>query len=137
MNRLLFTAACAVVLSDLPASARVPCPPTTALGVVCVSGLVSDVQGGGPFNGGVYHVLRTISVPAGETLTIMPGTIVKVASSSGINVNGTLSVAGSGTVISASSMTATTSPSSAATSGRCRTSPATPRPTTPAATTWK
>jgi hypothetical protein len=61
-----------------------------------LSGNVFD-GGGGPLVGGtVYHATGQIVVPAGQTLTIPPGVIIKF-SGNGMSVEGTLSAVGTST----------------------------------------
>ncbi|MDA0990947.1 MAG: lamin tail domain-containing protein, partial [Verrucomicrobia bacterium] len=43
---------------------------------------------------GIYHLTSTVTVPAGVTLTLNPGTILRFASGASLNVAGTLIVAG-------------------------------------------
>ena len=78
-------------LANVPAQI-VPCPPPTALGVRCIRDNVSDSTISGGLAGGVWHVIGPLDVPVGETLTVTPGTIVKIATGFPIRVRGTLRV---------------------------------------------
>ncbi len=77
--RALLFALSALATSVLPAAANVvQCPPGTQPGVICLSGPVTNLAGGGPLVGGqVYHVLGELQIPGGEALTIEDGAIVK------------------------------------------------------------
>ena len=62
---------------------------------VPLAGDVSDQAGSGPLlSGVVYHVVGAVQVPAGETLTVQPGAIVKVEPNRDWQVHGTLSATG-------------------------------------------
>lgn len=60
---------------------------------VPLSGSVFDGSGGPLTSGTVYHASGTLTVPAGKTLTIQPGAILKF-NGSGLSVQGTLSAVG-------------------------------------------
>ena len=55
---------------------------------------VSDGNGGPWLTGHVYLLQATVTVPFGQTLTIQPGAIVKLAQPHKLWVNGTLSAVG-------------------------------------------
>ncbi len=57
-----------------------------------IGGNVHDGAGGPLVSGVVYHVTSSITVPAGQTLTVQPGAIVKFPFGSGITVGGHLNV---------------------------------------------
>jgi len=81
------TAAAPLVLAALAASAGAQ---------VALSGNVSDVSSGPLLSGVVYHAQNKLKVPAGETLTVQAGAIVKFKTGLDwhINVDGTLDVNG-------------------------------------------
>lgn len=65
-----------------------------AFGQVPLSGPLYDGGGGGPLTSGtVYHVVGTVEVPVGQTLTIAPGAILK-SNWATVVVNGTLNAVG-------------------------------------------
>ncbi len=61
---------------------------------VSISGSISDGAGGPLLSGVVYHATGNLTVPAGSTLTIQAGAIVKFAFDRQMNVNGQLDVLG-------------------------------------------
>ncbi|MCA9322879.1 MAG: hypothetical protein KDB53_19215, partial [Planctomycetes bacterium] len=81
---LVLLTTCILVLS---ASAQVP-----------LSGNVSDGAGGPLLSGTVYHASGFLTVPAGTTLTIQAGAILKMSFDGQLTVNGDLQVTGSAIV---------------------------------------
>ncbi len=68
----------------------------SADGQTNISGSIFDGSGGPLLSGTVYHATAAINVPAGETLTVQAGAIVKFATTSGnLQVDGTLNVTAS------------------------------------------
>lgn len=61
--------------------------------VVNIGGVISDGSGGPLLGGTVYHA-NFLTVPAGSTLTVQAGAIVKFGPGSGMDINGTLNVDG-------------------------------------------
>ncbi|MEL6713066.1 MAG: hypothetical protein AAFP86_04790, partial [Planctomycetota bacterium] len=61
-----------------------------------LSGNISDSTTGALQSGVVYHVIGNITVPAGETLTVEDGAIVKFEFDRLMTVNGTLNCTGTG-----------------------------------------
>jgi len=67
-----------------------------ALGQTALSGSVFDGSGGPLLAGQVYFATSTISVPAGQTLTVQPGAILKLGPGSLLAVTGVLDSLGGG-----------------------------------------
>ncbi len=59
-----------------------------------ISGPIWDGNGGPLLSGTVYHAVGTLSVPAGQTLTVQPGAIVKFGADLSFDVSGTLAAGG-------------------------------------------
>ncbi|MFH0943687.1 MAG: hypothetical protein V2A76_00660 [Planctomycetota bacterium] len=59
-----------------------------------LTGNIYDGSGGPLVSGTIYHASGTLTVPAGQTLTIPQNVIVKFANGSHVYVNGTLTVLG-------------------------------------------
>lgn len=80
-----------VCIASLRARADVVnCGASIPPGVICLAGNVSDTAGGGPLvSGQIYH-LSICSVPAGQTLTIEPGAILKFHPGAYLTVGGQL-----------------------------------------------
>lgn len=80
----LFALGFGVVVASEVASAQIP-----------ISGPLSDATTGPLLSGNVYHAVGQLSVPAGATLTIQPGVVLKIAVAGGsIVVSGTLDARG-------------------------------------------
>jgi hypothetical protein len=62
-----------------------------------IGGNVSDGSGGPLLAGRVYHVINHLTVPAGTTLTVQPGAMVKFGNGIQMNVQGTLNAIGNET----------------------------------------
>ncbi len=75
--------ALAAILLASGAAAQVP-----------LGGLVSDTRTGPLLTGTVYHTTAALTVPAGETLTVQPGVVVKFGPAHQLNVYGGLVVQG-------------------------------------------
>lgn len=67
---------------------------TASFGQVLIGGSVSDDTTGPLLSGVVYHATSTLSVPAGKTLTVQSGSIVKLSAAEWFLVYGTLQVQG-------------------------------------------
>ena len=73
----------------------IQCAPQYPPGVICLTNNVSNVMGGGPLVAGqVYHLFGVVTVPAGQTLTIQPGAILKFGNFAVLAVFGTLDCGG-------------------------------------------
>jgi len=79
----------AVLALGAAAAAQLPYTP--------IGGDVHDGSGGPLIGGRVYHVINHLTVPAGTTLTIQPGAMVKFGSGIQMNVHGTLNAIGAET----------------------------------------
>ena len=64
----------------------------TAQAQVILTGNVFDGSGGPLLPGVVYHATNFLTLPAGQTLTVSPGAIVKFDNNLHLNVFGTLVV---------------------------------------------